>query len=120
MHLRALDMISIGRMFLNRGLYGGSQLVSSDWVDLSTSPAISSEGEIPFFDGYGYLWWTGENNRGSYYFANGYGGQFIVVFPALNLVVTAQSEIANKYRSSGEQWVNTLSLIMNDVLNAVQ
>jgi CubicO group peptidase (beta-lactamase class C family) len=120
LRLKARDMVRIGEMFLNRGTSGNMQVVSSQWVDLSTTSLISSAGEIPFSDGYGYLWWTGENSRGSYYFANGYGGQFIAVFPGLNLVVTAQSEIGNEYRTSNEQWYNTISLIMNDVLNAVQ
>lgn len=43
---------------------------------------------------YGYGWWIQEFNGGTACFAWGYGGQYILVFRELNLVVTATSSTA--------------------------
>jgi CubicO group peptidase (beta-lactamase class C family) len=59
----------------------------------------------------------GAKQQRNYAFANGYGGQFIVVFPDLNLVVTATNEW-NNINTSGanNNWTQTLDLIMNQVV----
>lgn len=119
LNLTAPDMLAIGRMFLNNGKYNGKQILSEDWISESTVTRISFE-EYYFSTGYAYLLWTGEKEGGSYYFANGYGGQFIFVYPSLNLVVVAQSEINNPYRSSGSQWYNTICLIMEDIFDCIE
>jgi CubicO group peptidase (beta-lactamase class C family) len=119
LNLTAPDMLAIGRMFLNNGEYDGKQIVSQDWIPESTSTKISFE-EYYFSTGYAYLLWTGEKEGVSYFFANGYGGQFIFVYPSLNLVVVAQSEIDNPYRNSGSQWYNTISLIMEDIFDCIE
>jgi len=119
LQLTARDMLKIGQLYLNRGLYKGNRVVPEAWVSSSTSPQVSTGNTMYFASQYGYYWWIGEKQGRSYYFANGYGGQFICVFPELELLVIAQSELNNEFHEPGEQWVNTLSLIMNDVLDAV-
>ncbi len=119
LNLTAPDMLAIGKMFLNHGEYNGKQIVSHDWIQESTSTKISFE-EDYFSSGYAYLLWTGEKEGIRYYFANGYGGQFIFVFPSINLVVVAQSEINNPYRPSGSQWYNTICLIMEDIFDCIE
>ncbi|MCK4751332.1 MAG: hypothetical protein KAT15_29945, partial [Bacteroidales bacterium] len=69
---------------------------------------------------YGFYWWIGEQQGVQYYFANGYGGQFICIFPELSLLVVAQSEHKNETHEPGQQWMNTISLIMNEVFNSVR
>jgi len=119
LNLTAPDMLAIGRMFLKNGEYNGKQIVSHDWIMESTSTKISFE-EDYFSSGYACLLWTGEKEGIRYYFANGYGGQFIFVFPSFNLVVVAQSEINNPYRPSGSQWYNTICLIMEDIFDCIE
>ncbi len=114
------DMIKIGRLILNHGIYNGKTIVSSEYVDQTINTKISTNGVLPFGSGYGYCWWTGQNSKGSYVFANGYGGQFIVIVPNLDLIVVAtnqwsgvQSTIAN------DQWYRTLDLIINKITIAI-
>ena len=38
---------------------------------------------------YAYLWWLGQINDCDLFMGYGYGGQFVVVFPALNLIVVS-------------------------------
>jgi CubicO group peptidase (beta-lactamase class C family) len=85
-------MAKIGCLFLNGGRWQGKQIVSEKWVEVSTKPQIGT-GQLPAWflaDGYGYQWWLGSFPvRGQFvesYNARGRGGQFIIVFPTLQLV----------------------------------
>jgi len=90
LRLRPRDMAKFGLLFLNKGKWEGEQIISQDWVELSTQKHISLTG-WQWEDGYGYQWWhnTFHSNNNSYraYFANGWGGQQIYVFKDQNMVV---------------------------------
>jgi CubicO group peptidase (beta-lactamase class C family) len=119
LELKAMDMLKIGQLCLDNGKYNNQQIVPEAWVSISTSPQFENHNSMSFSNHYGFYWWIGEQNGRDYYFANGYGGQFICIFPELDLLVIAQSELNNDYHEPGEQWMNTLSLILNDILDAV-
>ena len=118
--LKPMDMVNIGLLYLNEGEFGGRRVVSADWVRASTRTQISTSNAIPYGTGYGYLWWTGRTSQYDYYFANGYGGQFIVVVPALRLVVVTRSNWTYSGRTGNDQWMSTINIIMNSVLPAVR
>jgi CubicO group peptidase (beta-lactamase class C family) len=72
-----------------------------------------------FGPGYGYGIRFGQNINGIYAFADGYGGQFIVVVPRLNLVVTATNNWSNlSVLTADTDWYETLSLIMDNIIPA--
>ena len=83
--LRPGEMAKIGKLLLNRGIWDGRQIVSSEWVDESTAPH-SRWGELQ----YGYLWWIIDEEARSFA-ALGDGGNAIYVNPAKNLVVAIAS-----------------------------
>ena len=118
LQLKARDMLKIGQLYLNKGIFLDQQVVSESWVNSSTSPQINTGNTMYYASQYGFYWWIGEQQGVQYYFANGYGGQFICIFPELNMLVIAQSELNNDFHEPGEQWINTLSLIMNDILSS--
>lgn len=118
LQLKAMDMLKIGQLYLNGGTYNGQQVVSEEWVASSSSAQIGHK-VMHHSNHYGYYWWIGEKDGVQYYFANGFGGQFIFVFPELELLVIAQSELNNDYHEPGQQWMNTISLIMNEIFAAV-
>jgi len=120
LNLNAQDMLKIGVLYLKKGSYNGVQVLSENWIVQSTAPHIDTYNDLYYADKYGYLWWIGGKSNIDYYFANGYGGQFIFVFPDLHMIVIAQSEINNDYNSPNEQWVNTISIILDDILNSVE
>ena len=113
-------LLKIGLLFMNGGRYNGQQLVSEEWVSLSTQNHITTNNAVPFGPGYGFLWWTGSQNGHDYYFANGWGGQFIVNVPNLSLTVVAQSNWNMGNRPAHQQWFNTINIIMTEVLPAVR
>jgi len=90
--LRPRDMAKLGLLYLNKGIWNGKQVVSSKWVEGSTIPQpIPPDGKPwPTFTGYGYLWWSQKipTPGGDIftYFANGKGGQYIIVVPEMDLV----------------------------------
>jgi len=112
--------MKIGQMFLDGGVYQGARVVPQHWVDQSTLPQISTLGAVPYGSDYGFLWWVGGGAGRDFYFANGYGGQFILVDPDLDLVVVAQSNWRGKgWDEAGAQWYRVLTLVAEGLLPAV-
>jgi CubicO group peptidase (beta-lactamase class C family) len=89
--LRPQDMIKFGLLYLNQGSWQGKQIVSPEWIALSTQQ--HSEGGDPEEVPYGYLWWTTTVEQYPAFFAGGFGGQYIYVVPNLSLVVAITSNL---------------------------
>ncbi len=110
-------MLKIGRLYLHKGMYNGVRVVSEEWINKASTFKITTNGAQPFGPGYGYLWWTGSRDSHEYFFANGYGGQFIVVVPDLSLVVVATNVWSNvSVDTASQQWYSTIDLIMNRIV----
>ena len=80
LELRPVDMIKIGQLYLDYGEWQGRQIIPSDWVSASSRVHSNPSSEV----GYGYQWWI--RPQGDYY-ALGWGGQKIRVFPEQDMVV---------------------------------
>ena len=81
------DMVKIGQLYLNGGIWDGKQIISAEWIAESTK--IHSRWDALNLS-YGYLWWIIDENERSYA-AIGDGGNVIYVNPAKNLVVAIAS-----------------------------
>lgn len=115
--LTPYDMLAFGKLYLAKGRYNGVQVVSEAWISKATTAKISTNNAQPFGPSYGYYWWIGEVNGHSYFFANGYGGQFIVVVPDLQLIVIATNNWENVPSATlSKQWYSTISLIINKII----
>lgn len=83
------DMLKIGILMLQKGIWQGKQVVSSEWVEQATSAKSHTYDHI---GSYGYHWWVLLNeepkkNDPHIFFAMGYGGQYLIISPEENLVV---------------------------------
>jgi CubicO group peptidase (beta-lactamase class C family) len=91
--LLPIDMMKIGTMVKNGGVWKEKRIVSKSWIDKSISLQIDVPKSI---DDYGYLWWVGKTskkeNSQQFYFASGRGSQFILIFPDNDLVVVITGE----------------------------
>lgn len=95
LHLTSRDMMKFGQLFLQNGVWEGEQVVPAEWVDLSTRRHYTfpqPAGVVRKTLGYGYLWWIwGPDPAGSggqeIFAASGFGGQYIIVVPELEMVV---------------------------------
>ena len=85
------DMLKFGELYRRRGKHNGRQLIPEAWIDRAWGEYTTSP-----WNGhrYGYHWWTREYEGTKVHFAWGYGGQFIFVIPARQLVVVATSSLA--------------------------
>jgi CubicO group peptidase (beta-lactamase class C family) len=111
------DMLKIGKLYLNNGVFDGTQIVSKEWITKATTFKISTHNIEPFGPEYGYFWWIGIKNNHKYFFANGYGGQFIVVVPDIELVVVATNNWSGVgFTTANQQWYSTLSLIIERII----
>lgn len=89
LQLRPRDMAKLGYLFANKGRWQGRQIISSAWIEEATR-AHARFGPM-WTTGYGYQWWLYrfkcENVTVDAYAAVGWGGQRIIVFPTLDLIV---------------------------------
>lgn len=108
--LSTRDMARIGHLMLNEGNWNGKQLISKEWARKIVSIVTPLEEMNPdryreAYHGYGYMWWLwdGEKNTGAFegaYSARGAMGQYITVFPAIDLVIAHKTK-AEYGRSTG-------------------
>jgi CubicO group peptidase (beta-lactamase class C family) len=80
------DMLKVGQLVLNKGLWDGKQLVSEAWIN----EMLSLQSTLAGIE-YGFLWWRIPYDIHSEkilaYTATGNGGQYIMVFPSINTVM---------------------------------
>jgi CubicO group peptidase (beta-lactamase class C family) len=84
------DMAKFGYLYLNGGRWDDQAILPANWVQDSAEYHTSFEPteQNPCAEwGYGYLWWLRSQGRYPSLIAVGYGGQFVFVVPALDLVV---------------------------------
>ena len=86
LYLRPRDMLKIGELILTNGKWRGEQVLSQEWVEISTSSKIQRT-----YSAYGYLWtiipYEYNSDTIPVIFATGSGGQIIAVIRELNMVV---------------------------------
>jgi CubicO group peptidase (beta-lactamase class C family) len=99
-YFRTRDMVKFGQLLLNAGTWNGNRVVSEEWITESLASRTDISWNNPDnwdwqIDGYGYQWWLGhydhEGVQLDTYVAWGYGGQWLVVIPSLQLVVAVNS-----------------------------
>jgi len=79
------DMARLGYLYLRNGVWADTELISAEYVEQST--IVQSAGDPTGGTPYGYQWWVTDASGYDAFFALGYGGQYIYVVPALDLVV---------------------------------
>ena len=86
-YARAVDYARFGQLYMKDGVVGGERVLPEGWVRYTTTPATQSMGN------YGSGFWL--NTGGRYpllerdvYSCEGHDGQFVVIVPSHDLVVT--------------------------------
>jgi CubicO group peptidase (beta-lactamase class C family) len=99
LYATARSYAAIGQLYANDGYYNGKQIVSQDWVRLSTTlddphswtgEYAHPEGTLSDNFGFAYHWWPLKGGRGDFT-ALGIFGQSIHVLPKQNTVVVRTS-----------------------------
>lgn len=90
MFINTLDMAKFGLLFENNGNWNGNQLISEESIEEAIQPSITNSN-------YGYMWWLNKPGERHWkdlsediFYAAGFGGNFIVIDQAKNLVVVTR------------------------------
>jgi CubicO group peptidase (beta-lactamase class C family) len=98
MLLTPRQMLAFGELYLRGGRTGDRQVLPAAWVETSCMPRGRSRYNPDQY--YGYGWWTRAFANQRSCFAWGFGGQYIFVFPGLDLVVvtTSPADVSDERR----------------------
>ena len=101
-YIRPADMLKIGELVANQGVWQGQRIVSAHWLTESTAPrtpipdfsfvgSSRTKAARPQPTYYGYYWYRERlvtaTNSYEVLFASGNGGQYIMLIERLHLVV---------------------------------
>ena len=119
--LSTRDMARIGHLMLNEGAWDGEQVISRDWARRIVSVVTPLEEMNPprrrdGHFGYGYMWWVFDGPRVSgpfegAYTGSGAVGQWISVFPAVDLVIAHKTKSAYGRSTSTRTWQRLVELL---------
>ena len=90
----ARDFARFGKLYIDKGKWGDTEILDSSFVELSLKPVFD---DSPF---YGYGWWLYEYEGKKVFTMNGHQGQFIISFPDENIIIVRQGDFNNEGRVS--------------------
>lgn len=117
------DMARIGHLMLNEGLWNGREVISPDWARRIVSVVTPLEEMNPVerrdgYFGYGYMWWVFDGPRAvgpfeGAYTARGAWGQWITVFPSIDVVLAHKTNSAYGRTTSWASWHRMIELLFD-------
>jgi CubicO group peptidase (beta-lactamase class C family) len=98
LRLRTDDLIKIGSLLLHEGRYKGKQIVSASWINELLHPDVVYNTPWGFHPSkYGLCWYHFSFRGNDMIYGQGWGGQYLIVVPALRLVFALnQSHVDSK------------------------
>lgn len=95
LHLTSRELLRFGQLVLQRGEWEGRPLVPRRWLGEATRPHVRGYAWMEGIPDYGFLWWHAREGGLEGWYATGYGGQYVAVFPMLALVVVMTGRVAD-------------------------
>ena len=98
LYLSNYDLARVGYLFLRKGQWEDKQVVSEQWINQSVTRAVKdiSPDNNRVSPGYGYQWYILEKNGALIYLGSGYGGQYLIVAPDVDIVIAVNSWSTHK------------------------
>ena len=121
MYMTPRDMARYGYLYLNEGNVEGTQILSEEWIEDTFQYSSGGDRSTGGVDelGYGYLWWLGKVGDYRIQYALGFAGQYIILFPGLNMIVVATSSFPESYEEAGEQITSIMVFAKDYILPAI-
>jgi CubicO group peptidase (beta-lactamase class C family) len=117
------DMARLGYLMLREGNWNGRQIISKNWAHRIVSVVTPLQEMNPVrrrdgYFGYGYMWWVWDGPRAvgpfkGAYSAVGAVGQWITVFPSLDLVVAHKTNNIYGRSTSTTSWERIIELLFD-------
>jgi CubicO group peptidase (beta-lactamase class C family) len=115
------DMARMGYLMLHEGNWNGAQVISRDWARRIVSVVTPLQEMNPVrrrdgYFGYGYMWWIWDGPKAigpfkGAYTARGAVGQWITVFPSLNLVIAHKTHNIYRRTTSWKSYEGIIELL---------
>jgi CubicO group peptidase (beta-lactamase class C family) len=100
-YVTARDMAKFGLLYLNDGVWEGSQVISAEWVgdslkrytkDIKLGGWLTSRYGYFRDIGYGYQWWSAQVGDHKFDYACGHGGNYIILLNDLDMVIVTTAD----------------------------
>jgi CubicO group peptidase (beta-lactamase class C family) len=114
--MRACDLAKIGQLYLQKGQWKGRQIVSQEWIEQSTAEQVRVNEMVS----YGYLWRSRQVGVIRHHYGMGYGGQYLMVVPGLNMVVVASHEWQVSHEQADQQKYDFTDRVFDPMLKTWQ
>lgn len=117
--LEPRDLAKFGQLYLDDGVWQGQQLISAEWIADSVVRRVDVSSWATYSEGYGFQWWLDDLDHGGQlvetWVTSGYGGQYLFVVPALELVVA----FTGHNYESGRGIANLYTMMQFFILDAI-
>ena len=90
------DLVKLGELYLDEGMWHGRRIVSADWVRASTAPQLTEE-QAASEGQYGYLWRVENDPEMPIYTAAGAWCQLVIVIPSRRFVIVITADDSAGY-----------------------
>lgn len=103
MNMTTRELARFGQLYLQQGRWGDRQLISTNWVRLATGYQTSTgrPGDGDWSQGYGFQFWRCRHNC---YRADGAHGQYTVVMPDQDAVVSIHAGLGPMHKELDLVW----------------
>ena len=115
LHIRTEDIAKFGQLYLQKGMWNGKQLVPAAWIEQATTKQVSngSDPEKDWDQGYGFQFWRCRHGA---FRGDGAFGQFCVVLPEQDAVVTITADTKDMQKELNVVWDKLLPAFQNAAL----
>ena len=108
LHIRTEDIARFGQMYLQKGMWQGQRIVPEEWIaeaTKATSDNSNTQTNPDWTVGYGYQFWRCQHEA---YRADGAFGQFCIVMPEQDAVLTIISGVQDMQAVLDKVWEHLL------------
>ncbi|MEX6687006.1 serine hydrolase [Danxiaibacter flavus] len=121
LRLKTEDMAKFGQLFLQKGSFGGKEVIPSSWIEEASSTKIMQDPDAPqskkdssdWLQGYCYQMWRCRNNA---YRGDGAFGQYIIIMPEKDAVLAVTAETPDMQEEINLVWKYLLPAMKDNVL----
>jgi len=122
LQLTARDLAKIGLLHLQHGQWQGDQLVTSGWINLCFDDALpfdGIDGYHPFYTAIGNTWWTREFDGIKIHYADGYGGQILMLIPEHDILIVMNRNYQVDGAQNNQAFSSFYDVVLPKVLESV-
>jgi CubicO group peptidase (beta-lactamase class C family) len=107
LHARTEDIAKLGQLYLRRGEWNGTQLISREWVAEATSKHVDTaqqQTNPDWSQGYGFQFWMSRHG----YRGDGAFGQFCLILPEHDTVIATTASTREMQAMLDSVWTHVL------------